>query len=211
MLAFLQRIWNDFTSGLEHVYHWVLNLIAVVYSYINRLFNALASEVLSVWHQLQHFADAVGKWVTQEVAYLIKFIETSYHDLLHWASVAIHDVASYAETVYHWALKEFDYVTHWVSTVVNAVVNWVIKNIWQPLYDGLTTALNWITREGAYVWDIITHPEKLAAILAAYLLKSWLFIIRTWAKPIASYILRHAMSLIPDLVSILEDAISKVL
>ena len=144
--------------------------------------------------------DSVTKYIKGEIASIIKWVVGLYDDL-----------SKYATDLYHWALSEFDYLTKWLSSQVAALINWVIANIWQPLYTSLSGAIQWILKDGAWLWDVVSNPDKLVAWIARYLLDAWLSILTRYAKPIVQYLLKQSMALVPDLVSLLEDVISKVL
>jgi hypothetical protein len=98
-----------------------------------------------------------------------------------------------------------------IEAGIHDVIQWVINNIWHPLYNFIQSAINWIEKYGLFVYDVITHPEKLLAILGHYLLLAWLDILRRWATPIVRFIVHQLRRFEPDLISILEDVIHKML
>lgn len=211
MLNFLKSLWGFFTNPIEALWHEVLNIIASVYSYFDSLISSVERDLVQAWHAFSAFADSVSKWVTREVSDLLHFIESDFKSIVKWASGLIGDVLGYAESVYQWALRELDKLSSFIASTANSIVRWVISNIWQPLYNDVTSAVNWIDRYGRQVWSLVSSPEKLVAWIAAYLLRAWLRLLTIWAVPITAFILQRARLLIPDLVSILEDVITKVL
>lgn len=211
MLNLLKQAWNDFTSGLSSIYHFILNTIATVYGYINRLFDSLSRYAVGVYRELETFAHNVNVWVTRTVSYIYAYIRSEATAIVHWVVGIYDDLRKYAIDVYQWAIKAYDYILNWVTTVVNAVVKWVIANIWQPLYNSIRSLFAWIEQYGVWLWDVVSNPEKLVAWLMRYLLSAWLYILRTWSAPIVSWLIQQAYRFIPDIVSLLEDVISKVL
>jgi hypothetical protein len=211
VLGFLKSIWGVFTGGLSDVWHYILTLVSAIYSYIDKVYQQVSGNIVSVYHQLLTFSKQVGQWVTHEVSNLTNLIDFLVNRLYKWALTAIADLDNYAKDLYRWAFNEFHTVSNWVLGIIDQVRRWVLNDIWNPLYRDVSGAIGWITSKGAYVYDLLTHPDKLVALLAAYLLKAWLSILRTWGKPIARFILLQGKSLIPDLVSVIEDIIHSVL
>lgn len=211
MLNLLKSVYNLFTKGLSAVYHWVLNAIAVVYGYVNRLFDALGREVISVYHSLETFAHNVDVWVTRTVDTIIKDIEATGHNIVVWATRLLNDIRNYAVDVYQWAVKTFDSIIKSIANAVSSLVKWVIQNIWNPLWNFIRTVENWVVKYGYWVYALVSNPDRLVAWIARYLLSAWLSIIRTWAVPIAQFIMNQWRKFEPDFVSILEDIISKVI
>lgn len=211
MLGLLKQAWNYFTSGLASVYHWVLNAIAVVYSYVNKLFDSLSRYAIGVYRELETFAHNVDVWVTRTVSWIIAFIKSEANAIVHWTVKIFDDLRSYAEAVYAWAVKYFDYVINWVTANLAKFIKWIVQDVWTPLYNYFRSLFQWIDQYGNWLWDIVSHPEKLVAWLMRYLLSAWLTILRTWAVPIVAFLIQQAYKFIPDIVSLLEDVFDKVL
>lgn len=211
MLNLLKQAWNDFTSGISTIYHFVLNTIATVYGYVNRLFDSLSRYAVGVYRELETFAHNVDVWVTRTVSWIIAFIKSEANAIVHWTLKIYDDLRAYAEAVYQWALKYFAYVINWVTANLAKFRNWIVQNVWIPLYNYFQSLLSWITKYGLWLYDIVSHPEKLVAWLMRYLLSAWLTILKTWATPIVRWLIQQSYKFIPDIVSLLEDVISKVL
>lgn len=211
MLNFLKGLWNFFSNPIEEIWHKILNLFAAVYGYFDRLFTTLGHDIALVWDTLTQFAASVARFVTHEVTYLIGFIRNEANAITRWTLKLIDSAISDIKNLGLWTLHQLDRLANAIDAATKALVSWIIQNIYDPLMRDIRSALSWITGTGAELWDLVSHPDKLAAWLAVYILKAWLSILRRWAVPITSYILHSARLLIPDLVSILEDVISKVL
>jgi ABC-type proline/glycine betaine transport system permease subunit len=211
MLGLLKQAWNYFTSGLATVYHWVLNAIAAVYSYVNKLFDSLSRYAINVYRELETFAHAVNVWVTKEVSWIIAFIKSEANAIVHWTLNIYDDLRSYAEAVYRWAVKYFDYVINWVTANLAKFIKWIVQDVWTPLYNYFQSLFAWIDKYGSWLWDVVSNPEKLVAWIARYLLSAWLTILKTWSGAIVKWIIQQSYRFLPDIVSLLEDIISKVL
>lgn len=211
MLNVISWLWNKVTQDLKAAYHWVLNLIAAVYGYVNRLFDALGREVISVWQQFVAFAASVDRWVTHTVSWLINYIRSEATGIVHWAIGVFDDLRNYAIGLYHWTLATFDRIIGEIDAFANALVKWVIANIWNPLYGYIRAVFAWVDKYGVWLWDTVSNPEKLVAWAGAYLLRAWLDILKRWAVPLTRFIMRQMLGLAPDFVSLIEDVISRVL
>lgn len=211
MLNLLKNAWNAFTSGLATVYHFILNAIAVVYSYVNRLFDELSKYSVWVYLSLESFAHNTDVWVTRTVTWIINYIRSEATAIVHWSLNIWNELRDYAIKVYQWALKYFDYVINYVLSSVQNIIKWIIQDVWTPLYNYWRQLFDWIDRYGMWLWDVVSHPEKLVALIGVYLLSAWLTILRRWSGPIVSFLIRQSYRFIPDIVSLLEDVISKVL
>lgn len=211
MLNFFKGLWGFFSNPIEAIWHEILNLFAAVYSFFDRLYNALASDITGVARSLAHFADSVAKWVTTTVNWIIGFIKSEANAIVKWASQIIDDVRTFAIDAYKWTVQQIDRILGYIASTVNSIVSWIIKNIWNPLYTNIAGAINWITRYGNWIFDLVSNPEKLVAWIFGYLVRAWLQILKTWGVPIVAFILQQARFLIPDVVALLEDVISKVL
>ena len=211
MLNFLKSLWGFFSNPIEALWHEILNIISSVYSYFDSLISSIERDLAQAWHAFSAFADSVGRWVTHEVDSLINLIASDFKAIVKWAGNLIGDALAYAKSGYQWALRQLDNLSKFVSSTANSIVRWVVANIWQPLDNYITSAINWIDRYGSKVWDLVSNPEKLVAWIASYLLRAWLKLLTIWAVPITAFILQRARLLIPDLVSIIEDVITKVL
>lgn len=211
MLNFFKSLLGYFTHPIEDLWHKILGLFAAVYSYFDRLWNDLERGIVAVTDKLVKFAEQVGHYIVHQIDSVIKFVKNEFSAVVKWAVKQLDRIASYANAVYKWALRQFDNIIGEINSTVKAITRWVIANIYDPLTRDIRTALNWITHTGADMWDLVSHPDKLVAWLAVYLLKAWLGILRRWSIPITAYILHTSRLLIPDFISILEDVISKVL
>jgi hypothetical protein len=211
MLSFLGTIWNEFTGEISKVYHWVLNIIASVYSYVDRLWHILSTDLIHFGEQLRQYADETGKWITQTVSWLLGLIENGLRDVERWALGLLNDLRNYAESVYHWALNELNYIRGWVQTLWDQLYRWVLTNVFDPLDNFIKGIYAWALRYISYMYDLLTHPEKLAALLGKYILDYWLFFARKFAIPVVRWWLHNLKALVPDFVQIMEDILHGIL
>lgn len=211
MLGFLKSIANIFTGGVSAIWHWVINLFNGVWSYIYHMWDVLVHDISEGFSYAKNLFDYLSTWVVHTVDNVVNLIKKVEGDIQHWAIGLVNKVASYAEDVYHWAIQQLDNLAHAIDKAYDDIEQWVIFKVWNPLWNFIKSALNWINNEGAQMWDLLTHPEKLVSLLESYLFSAWLTWLQRLAVPITGYILRNMIRFAPDLVSLAEDIITKVL
>jgi hypothetical protein len=87
---------------------------------------------------------------------------------------------------------------------------WILEHVWQPLETGVKQAWNWIVNQGAIIWDLIQHPEKLAALLLAPLAKAAWWFVRQSADLIAQLLLGGWIKATLALADVVEDVFAKL-
>jgi hypothetical protein len=151
------------------------------------------------------------RWIAATYGHFVKWTENTFNSVIKWADKELAAIRHDAASVLSWAEREFDYVIHYAEHLVDNARSWVINDIWNPLYHDVRVSLDWIGHEGAFVYGLLTHPDKLTELLIAYIWKYWLTLFRTYSKPLIAYMMASWRSVLPDIVSILEDIISSQL
>lgn len=211
ILSWLDSIWNLFTGPVSQLWHWIIGAFKTIWSYVYRLGGALEHDIVMVSHSMTALARAIESWATTAIDNLYHLTLKWVTDLQHWTGSLINQVSKYSEAVYHWALSEVSNLIHAIENAYADIEHWVIAEIWDPLYRGISGALDWIAQEGAYVYDLLTHPDKLVTLIESYLWSSWLTWLKRLAIPVTAFIVQNFRAVVPDLVSVAEDVIDKVL
>lgn len=211
MLSFLEGVWNVTFGGLANLWHSVLNIFKTIYSWVSRSLSILWHDIESVGNDLANFARAVERWATSAIDNLYHLALKWVTDLEHWTVSQLNRIASYADNVYRWTLRTFDDIAHRIAQAYTDIERWVISSIWNPLFNSIAGLIHWIEHEGAYVYDLLTHPDKLVQLLSAYLWKAWLTLLRQFAIPVTTFIIGNFRAVVPDLISVAEDILTKVL
>jgi hypothetical protein len=211
MLGWLDSLVGVVTGTFSDIWKKVVSLVKTVFSWVSAEIVILRNDFESVYNDVIHLSDSIANFVYRTYNVFVQWVDKTFGDVLHWAEAEIGNVEKYAESIAAWAVKQLDSISKWVTGLFNQVESWVISKVWNPLWTSITSALNWIENEGAYAYDLLTHPDKLALLLIGYLWLSWLTLFKAYAKPIVSYILNSLRGNIPDLVSVLEDIITSIL
>lgn len=210
MLTWLKNLYNGASGVLSTIEKWVVGALNVVYSYFDNLIN-------QVWRSLQSLANAINTavaWLEKSLYSLgtsIQWIITKgIPQVTHWALNELNKLATYIKSVYNWVLGELKRLEVWVQGELNKLVQWVIQHVWTPLWNAIAGILKWIQKEGAYVYYMLTHPDKLAAFLAEYVLSHWMTLGKKFARPFARWLLHNMMAEVPTVSSIIEDIIASL-
>ncbi|MGH9436815.1 MAG: hypothetical protein ACRD22_02730 [Terriglobia bacterium] len=204
MLGFISRIYHDIIGDIHAVTAWVLRIIQAVYSYVDNLFRIAERYALDVWRALDAFARSVDRYVADVYRTLKGAILIVYHDIIRWATSAFNELRNAFDYLDRTLAKTIDFFTKWITRIYHDITSWVVRDIWDPLYRSVSGALNWIANEGAYIYDLITHPEKLVKLLGSYLWSAWLDLLRGYARPVARWLMHAMMGLAHELTDLIE-------
>lgn len=211
MWNWLKSIWNGFTGGIDDLYHWVLQIIQTIYSYIDNEITDIWQGAMDLYDSISVFANSILNWTESELNALSAYLARLYDDLISWVSQNLAAIINDIQSVIAWAAQQVSNILNYVTSFMASMTRWIVQDIWTPLYNWVSSALQWIENEGIQLWNLITHPDRLARYIGAYLLKAWMDLARTLAKPFASWILHSMLSAGEFAGGILEDMISAIL
>lgn len=211
ILGWLDSLWNSFTGGLSGIWHWIIDAFKSVWSFIYKMYDVLSHGINVVAGALDDFAKQVDKFIVTGVDNLYHLALKWVTDLKDWAVREFDAIIGDINKLVKWAVNQVDNLVHEIAKAYNAIEHWVMVEIWLPLKTRLDSAINWIEQEGAYVYDLITHPEKLVTLIESYLMSAWLVWLRRLARPIAQLILQQFRTLAGELISVLEDVLTNIL
>ena len=211
MFGIINHLRTILANAIDSVDKWVLKLINAAYDYAHELFqemrvavNEVNDALIGFERNITHYANVVNTFA--------HWIVTKYvPSVISWARRELTKLGNDVVNVVHDLEK---WVVRLGNDIVSAVRNitaWAIKHIYDPLDKAFTSAWHWITHEGAFAYALLTHPERLAAILAGYLWKSWLALIRANSKQIARWLLKAMPGMVGELTDAVESFIHDLL
>lgn len=210
MFGWLKSIFNGGKGVLTDIEKWLAGAITAVYSYFNNLIDQIWSGLRVLGNSITTFA----KWVESGITDLYNLerwiIDVGIPRVLRWAENELAKLASYLAQLRDWAISELKALANWALGELDKLTQWVLKHIWDPLWNAITGAVKWIEKEGAYVYYLITHPDKLAALLAQYVLANAMLLGKRFAKPFVRWLVHNMISEIPSISSIIEDIIASL-
>lgn len=204
IVHYIARIVSD-------VEKWVLKAVDAVYSYVVRQLRAIRNAANDVWHALTHFAAQIDKFLGRVVTYA-KWIVTKYvPGVIRWALRNFDTLTKDIGKLVSWAARWVARLYNDIRGAVTGITTWVIRHIWDPLTSDIAQAWHWITHEGFLAWQIVAHPEMLMQIIGSYLWRSYLDLLRHYARPIARWLVSTMLSMQSEFADVLESIIANML
>lgn len=210
MLNWLRSIYNGGKGVLTDIEKWLAGAINAVYSYFGGLINQIWSGISVLSNSLDSFV----KWVENGISDLYHLaqwiIDVGIPRIVNWAENELAKLASYLAQLRDWAISELKSLGNWALGELNKLAQWVLKNVWDPLWNAVSGVIRWVQKEGAYVYYLITHPDKLAAILGQYVLANAMSLGRKFAKPFVKWLVHNMVREVPSIASVIEDIIASL-
>lgn len=211
MLSFLSGLANLITGDIKAIVKWITKALAAVYSYLDKEFTAAWNEaVQAANYALELYRSAIA-FAQSILTYAQYIVTVTIPGIIHWASNALDTLTKYAQDVYNWAAKQVDQLAHVIASGLDDLRSWVVSNIYRPLYDSLSGALHWIAHEGSTAYTLVTHPDKLASILAEYVWSQWAVLMKRYGRQIGRWLIADLVHLAGPLIDVLEEIIAGIL
>lgn len=210
MLNWLTSLFGNPIADLKSAWKWLTGAISAVYSYFDNLINQLDNALNWVEGQVNRFVNDIEQGLRDLASGIYWVIHTGLPDAIHWAENEIAKAYNYALGLYHAALNELGNLLRWAQSQLDKLVQWVLNNVWDPLWSGIQRVIRWIENEGAYVYNLITHPELLAALIGKYLLAAWTDLAGKYGKIFVRWLIHAAIHEAAFAANLLEDLISSL-
>lgn len=195
---------NLITGSINDVKNWILKIIQAVYSFINRQISNLEHDFTVAWNELDAFIKSVEQFAVNVFNTLYVYVRSALSTLSSWLAQELGTIRNDINGIIHTVTSWVDDLRNDIVNGINTVVKWVTSHIYDPLYNLITGAVHWIEHEGAYIYDLITHPEKLVALLAKYIWSSYIDLLKKYGKPIARWLLHSMLGLANEFADVLE-------
>lgn len=202
----------------------ILNSIKSLWAYVQAIPAAINSVVTwaeGEWNQLWSEVTQLYQYVAQQAEIDLNYALALFQSIQTWTSNLVTGIYQWVLTqissLDNWftglinqALSYISYLENWAETQFSNLISWINTEIVQPIWSAIDGAINWIGTYGAFVVNLLTHPDLLASLLGKYILASWKDLGAQFAKPFFSWFYRNAISLAPDFASLFEDIISSL-
>jgi len=158
-----------------------------------------------------NLATAIEKWANSVFNNIIGWAQRTFADMTRWVSKLWDQLWQYVKEALDFAHWVYTYLQNLFTGWIHDLYKWVLNNVWDPLYNWVTGIYKSLTQWINYILQFIEHPELLAQLIGAYLLKTWLALARRFAVPLARWWMRTMMSLAGEFADLIEAIISQVL
>jgi len=208
MLNWLTSLFGNPIADLKSAWKWLTGAISAVYSFFDSLINQLDDALNWLERQVNQYVNDIEGALRDIGNGIYWVIHTGLPDAINWAENEIAKAYNYALGLYHAAINELNNLLNWAQSELSRLVQWVLSNIWDPLWSGIQRVIRWIENEGAFVYYLLTHPDKLALLLGKYLLSAWMDLTGKYSKIFVRWLLHMAISEASFVANKLEDLIS---
>lgn len=195
----------------ETARRWVGDLINGLYGFLHVIFGAVQSGWARLYTNAGHWVTTLEMLANSVWQKLYHVIRVTLPAIINDYRTLIHNLTTYAVAVYHDLIAGLQFAETFASRLVHDAIAWVQANVWTPLFKAISDAWQWITHEGAILFDYITHPDKLAALI----FDSLLALLEREAWNVADRLGRFALSLVArnlrQFAALIEDILSAIL
>lgn len=211
MLNWIKSLLNIAVGDLDALWRKVLSVITTIWNNLWGYVQDLYRNVVQLADDIRRLSSSLSSWIARTYNGFVRWTENTFNSVIRWADNELSSIRHDLSSLISWAQKEFDYGLHYAEHLVDDARSWVINDVWNPLFHDISVALGWIGKEGAFMYALLTHPDKLADLLIGYGTRSWLTLFRKYGKTLIALGMSSWRSATPDIVSILEDIISSLL
>lgn len=210
MPGWLRAIVNFFGGGLADIWHAFINVINVVLGIESRDVNGVIN-----------FANSIARSLDSLRRSFVLFVVLTYNPFVVWVVNTFNAVARRESDDYNRLVnfinglsrqtnQNITVLQDGINTDIAGLIKWILSAIFGPLSAAIGRALAWIGKEGAYVFDLLTHLEKLADLILAFLFQGWLLLFRKYAKEIVTFVIRNWRAWLPGVLPVIEDILTSL-
>lgn len=211
MFGWLGSILGWSVSGVDDLWHKVVQVIQAVYSWAAGEIGQVIADINSVYQWAYTTAVSTEQWVASEYTAFNALVDSVYNTLTSWVKSLIASAYGYTRAVLSWAGQQISRLYADVRSWIGGVEAWVLGSIWNPLYNLVSGTLQWIGREGAWAIYMLTHPDQLSLLLGRYILTSWSRLGHRYAGAVGRWLVHGMLSMTDEVAGIIEDIIAGIL
>lgn len=205
MLGWLGSLIGFFSGGLQKIWDTFVNVIRTLDGWVEAQLKYLNSRCDSLYSGLWHLSFYISNFVGKSYVPTIERIDANIRATQQAERKDYLQLRDAVNVDHTWTVGQLSSLSAYALSLFTGLVKWIISSIFGPLSRDIASALAWIAREGAYVFDLLTHLDKLANLLIAFLWSGWIGLFKQYAKPLVAYMIQHMRGLAPLFLSVLED------
>lgn len=187
-------------QGIKSVFHFaagVFNLVGGAWSWMLNGISWLGDTLIGALARLLHLLE----WIALHA--IPEGLSWAFKKAIAWARVAVKDVERALSTLIRSVL-------HFLLGVIRSVEHWV-KGALRSVWHTLSAAWNWIENAGRKLYDLVMHPERLAAWLGGHVLVPLLKWLLGNGAALIVWLFRVAAREAPEVAHVVEDALAKLI
>lgn len=206
--GFVARWAGSVPAAVRDLVHWAVHALAgVVYTVFGNVGGAWHA-LFTAYHWVLTSGTDFVKWVVTHLTYLIR----TWLPRIEATALALwHDALAFASRLYHDVLSRLDQLARLARRWVDDAIAWVEVHVLDPLLADVAQLRADLLKWGYYAFQLVTHPDRLAAIVGDALI-SWAES-QFWriAGPLGSFVLRLLLVNARRFAQLLESIVTAVL
>lgn len=211
MIAWLVGLYNRVYNKPIDLWNAVISTFITVYGFLASVNDVTIRSINAIYVGLWRLGLAWGSFATGTWPQFTQYVNNMFALLWRRIDKDRQDLINLVNDSQHQTNTTLTVIDQNLSNGLAGLLAWVIKNVLLPLTADIGRALAWIGKEGAYVFDLLTHLDKLVELLLAFLWSAWLGLVRKYAKQVILLILASWKTWIAELLPIIEDIIAAII
>lgn len=211
MFGWLNGLLNRFTGGLSAIWNSFINVLQVLYGNVNNSINSVIAYANAIAAALRGVINDFNSFVVNDYYQFAVSIVTKIDNLTNALTRDYNALLTLIHSIHGQDQQNITIVQDNLNNGLAALLQWVISHVFDPLFSDISGLLAWLARWGNWLVDILTHLEKLADLIMAFIWSGWLLLFQKYAKQIVLFIFHNWKSWIPSLLPIIEDIISAII
>jgi hypothetical protein len=208
MGAIISYILNAITFETKTIQKWVGAAISAAESFLETWIRSLFQNVSDALEADARSIEQIDSYIVTFSGEYNVFRTITFPAFVTWSEVNFATVIQDMNKEHSWAAGEFTRVELAIIADVLKLTEWVLSAVFAPLDSLVMQALGWIEKEGAYIWNLITHPELLLKLLGSWLWLSFVDLLKAYSGPIANWLLHSMLGEADTFADVLETIIS---
>ncbi|SRR6266566_104125 len=211
MLGWLNGFLSWSFSGIDDVRNWVVNLFKTAFSYIDSGLKSAWNGILQAWNEAVNLYNQAIKYIVQLYNLIRYTLDIEIKAVETWVSSLYNYLRQQISGTIAWINGLISKIENWITSEINTLYQWVLRNIWNPLYNTIAGAINWISKYGYWVYYVITHPDVLASMIGTYVLREFFSLGHKYSRVIGRWLVHSMLSASHEVSNLIEDFISSII
>lgn len=211
MLHWISSVANAVSGAASRIWRRVTQLVASVYVWVNARIAVVQHDLDRLYHVVSGLASSIGRFIGGEFSTFARWVASRLSAIENSVLGITRQLAREIRQSYNLSLKILSALRSLGRNLYANLQKWVIADVYNPLMADISSALAWIRSTGSYLSGLFANPDRIVLLLWPYFLSRWLYWVNRLSAPAMRYFLKHAMSVAPQLATVMEDLITRVL
>jgi len=198
-------------GNINQLYQYILRIIQGVIGWIAAQLDFISAEITSIWSFIANLSSQIWGFVSGVVVSIETALVLMAQNFTGWVTGLISDLRNYADWVYSTLAGSIGALYGNVRQWISGVQQWALNNIWNPLHDFAAGMFTQLLNLSNFVYGLLGHPDRLAALLAQYLWLSWLDLLKSYSGAIGRWLVRSMLGMAGEVVDVLESIIAALI